>query len=247
MNHHLPLFIVLIATLISIPAVAAAQPQVPTPTGFLGGRESAGETATVAVVPAPTVTPSGSPAAGDVPGASDCLVATGGPDIETISDPPARGIASPEETRRGIPIRTLAEIPEGEPADDSTVQGITQTMRRFFGCANSREIQKLMALYTDDYFRRATTVEVTHEESSGFWDWLFGPSESTATSYATPSFPENSPMPELTNVTILPDGRVGAIVSGPDFDPIFFAFAREEPDGPYLVDETILIESNTDA
>lgn len=247
MNHHFPLFIILIVALVSVPAVAASQPQVPTPTGFLGGRESAGETETVAVVPAPTAKPPGSPVAADVPGASECLVGPGGPDFETMTDPPARGIVSPDETRQGIPSRTLAELPQGEPADNSTVQEITQTMRRFFGCANSREIQKLMALYTDDYFRRATTVEVTYEESSEFWDWFFSPSKATATSYETPSFPENSPMPEFTNVTILPDGRVGAIVNGPDFDPIFFAFAREEPDGPYLVDETILIESNTDA
>jgi hypothetical protein len=243
--HYRLIIVPILIALVSIPTVAASQQQVPTPTGFLGGRESAGETATVAVVPAPTVTLPASPAAADIPGASECLVAPGGPDFETITDPPANGIASPEETRGRVPTRTLAELPAGTPADDATVAAVTATIRLLLACSNSGNNQSFVALHTGDYFRRAATVEVTHEDSSGFWDWLFGPSESTTTSYGFAAFPLGAPMPELMNVAILPDGRVGAIVSGPDFSPIFFAFAREQPDGPYLVDETIQIVEPT--
>ncbi len=244
MHYRLMLTPILIV-LITIPAVEASQQQVPTPTGFLGGRESAGETATVVVVPAPTVTPPASPAAADVPGAADCDVASGGPDFDTITDPPARGIASPEETRGRVPTRTRAELPAGTPADDATVAAVTATIRWLVACSNSGNNEAFVALHTGDYFRRAATVEVTHEESAGFWDRLFGASESTTTSYGFAAFPLGAPMPELTNVRILPDGRIGAIVSGPDFSPIFFAFAQVQPDGPYLVDETIQIIEST--
>lgn len=226
---------------LAVPTVAASQPRVPTPTGFLGGRESAGETATVAVVPAPTMTPPGSPAAGDIPGASECLVGPGGPDFDTITNPPARGIASPEDTREGIPSRLLAELPAGTPADDATVAAVTATIRRLIACSNSGNNQSFMALHSDDYFRRAATVDVTEHQPGSFWNRVFGPAESLTMSFGFVIFPGRTPMPELTNVANLPDGRVGAVVRGPGFDPLYVAFARQEPNGPYLVDETIRI------
>ena len=239
--RHLYRLSVLVLILLLFPSIATAQPQVPTPTGFLGGRESADATGTVVVVPTVSVTPPASPTAEDVPGAAECLVGRSGPDIETLTDPPSRGIASPEETRGQVPTRTLAELPPGEVADEATVREVTATIRRLLACSNSGDNPSFVALHTDDYFRRAATVRVTREESSGFWEWLFDPSESTTTSYGFAAFPLGTPMPELSQVTVLPDGRIGAVVSGPGFAPLFFAFTRERPDGPYLVDETIQI------
>lgn len=239
--HYRLYLIILIAAFISVPAVAASRQQVPTPTGFLGGRESAGETATVAVVPPPTITPPASPMAADTPDATDCDAVLDTRDIAELTGPPASGIVSPAETRRSVPSRTLAELPKGDPVTGATVQAVEQTVRRLIACSNSHEAQKLMALYTDDYFRRAATVTVERQATQGTLDWLFGVSETTSTNVGFAGFPPDTAMPDLSRVTILPDGRIGAIVSGPGFDPIFFAFTEEAPDGPYLVDETIQI------
>jgi hypothetical protein len=233
-----------VLALVLLPTVAASQPQVPTPTGHLGGRVSADETPTVGMIATVSVTPPGSPEAADVPGEAACDVVPRERDIAELSGPPAANIVSPTETRRGVPTRTLAEMPTGEPVDDVTVREITAAVRRLVACSNSQDVRAYEALYTDDYFRRAATVEVEREESEGPIDWLFGVSETTSVSYGFVSFPPQSPMLAVTDVRTLADGRVGAVVRGPGFSPIFFAFDREEPDGPYLVDEAILIEEN---
>lgn len=240
--HHRNRLMTLILALASLPAIAAAsQPQVPTPTGHLGGRVSADETPSVVVVATQAMTPPATPSTPDVPGPADCDVAPRERDIAELTGAPAASIVGPEETRQRVPSRALTELPGGEPADEATVRDVAATVRRLVACANARQPLAFEALHTDDYFGRAATVDVERQEPAGVLDWLFGVSEIRSVSYGFVSFPPATPMPEIMDVRVLPDGRVGAIVSGPHFSPIFFAFAREEPAGPYLVDEAILI------
>lgn len=45
-------------------------------------------------------------------------------------------------------------LPEGEPADEETVAGITQTYEALVACTNTGDYLRIFALYTDDYLIR---------------------------------------------------------------------------------------------
>ncbi|HEV2108839.1 MAG TPA: hypothetical protein VGR16_11295 [Thermomicrobiales bacterium] len=240
--HHRNRLMTLVLALASLPAIAASQPQVPTPTGHLGGRVSADETPSVAVVATQATMPPATPTASDVPGPADCDVAPRERDIAELTGTPAANLVSPEETRQHVPSRTLDELPSGQPVDEATGRAINRTVRQLVACANARQPLAFEALHTDDYFRRAATIEVRREESEGLAEGTLGVSETTSVRYSVVSFPPNSAMPEVEDLRVLPDGRIGAVVRAPGVSPIFFVFAREQPGGPYLVDEAIRIE-----
>jgi len=114
-----------------------------------------------------------------------------------------------------------AELPTGEPAPAEAVAGIEATILEVAACADAPERQE--ALYSDDYFRQSTTRD---EDGS----------------IAFPPLPRKvseARTVEIRDARLLPNGRVGAIVEGPTFNPTFVVFV--EQDGRWLIDESIVI------
>ena len=94
-----------------------------------------------------------------------------------------------------------ADLPRGEPTDPETVAAITAAAREFAGCINAADFPRWLALMTD----RALLKVVEPEGVAA----LFGAS-------GTP-FPVELSEPEIatvrvSDVRVLPDGRVGAVV-----------------------------------
>lgn len=98
-------------------------------------------------------------------------------------------------------VSSPADLPQGDPADQATVDAVTAAAREFAGCSNTGDVPRRLALMTDHLL-----AEVV--ESSGV-DALFAAT-------GTPS-PGDNPGPEIVTVRVsdarvLPDGRVGAVV-----------------------------------
>jgi hypothetical protein len=114
-------------------------------------------------------------------------------------------------------------LPQGEPADPKTVAGVTAAALEFAGCRNADDLPRRLALMTD-----RLAAEVAGSED--------GDGQGGA---ATPVV-EEVPAPTITavrvrDVGVLPDGRVGAVVTWraegaddgrPDRETNFHVFAR---------------------
>jgi hypothetical protein len=129
-------------------------------------------------------------------------------------------------------------MPEGEPADEATVDAVLETVWQLGACINAGDFWgRYAALFTEDYFRR--------EFES------FGPipEEERAFMAATPEpLPAESRVALLAvvDVRILPDGRVAGLfdVQDPFAEPpgpsrFYWEFVEE--DGRWLIDEQIML------
>ena len=94
-----------------------------------------------------------------------------------------------------------ADLPRGEPADPETVAAVTAAAREFAGCSNAADLPRWLALMTD----RAIPEVVEPDGVAALF-------EATGT-----PFPVEIPEAEIatvrvSDVRVLPDGRVGAVV-----------------------------------
>jgi ketosteroid isomerase-like protein len=101
---------------------------------------------------------------------------------------------------------SLADLPQGEPADPQTVDEITAAVREFAGCLNAAEWERWLALMTD---RLAATVVSSVDATD--------PNGQTA------AIPAGVPTPPITavrigKVSVLEDGRITASVAMRGFD-----------------------------
>ena len=125
---------------------------------------------------------------------AEIVMLDGTPTTRTLLPTPAFLPAGLE----GTPDVTLAG---GTPADDTVIAGIRQTMDEFAACQNAGDGDRLLALYSDDYFRRAYQA-----------GWRSARGAAIATSVT--EIGDRLPVPpSVANVEILPDGRVAATVT----------------------------------
>ncbi len=95
------------------------------------------------------------------------------------------------------------QVPEGEPADEATVEAVTATLREVTACANAGDLRRVVALYTDISIRTNQRDEpLTAEE------WLEKYPET-----AEPLDPEEFVSIRIEEVRVLPDGTVVAVQS----------------------------------
>jgi hypothetical protein len=130
------------------------------------------------------------------------------------------------------------QMPEGEPADDATVDAVLETLWQLGACINAGDFWgRYAALFTEDCFRREFE--------------RFGPipKEELASMAASPV-----PLPAefqvsllaIVDVRMLPDGRVAGLfdVQDPFAEPpgpsrFYWEFVQE--DGRWLIDEQIML------
>ena len=126
---------------------------------------------------------------------------------------------------------TAFALPEGEPADQATVDGATATYREQIACLNAGDYRRVYALYTDNYFQRFLEQETLDDLA------------------ATPVPSEKSTRIAFLvarNVVALPDGRVGALadVASPAAGGTATTYAVvARVGGRWLIDEATLVEA----
>jgi hypothetical protein len=130
------------------------------------------------------------------------------------------------------------QMPEGEPADDATVDAVLETVWQLGACINAGDFWgRYAALFTEDYFRREFE--------------RFGPipKEELASMAASPV-----PLPAefqvsllaIVDVRMLPDGRVAGLFDVQDpfaggTGPSRFYWEFVQKDGRWLIDEQIML------
>lgn len=107
----------------------------------------------------------------------------------------------------GTPAATPSPPDEGVPADDHVQEVITETVIIYVACVNASDLSRIAALMTDDFFHLffagITTENITALETAPPL-----PREQWATVEA------------VTDIHILPDGRVSARVLGKGTDTL---------------------------
>jgi len=123
-------------------------------------------------------------------------------------------------------------MPQGQPADQATVDAVTETERQVVACLNAGDYLRVYALYSDNYVRQNV------------------PAETIGALPATPV-----PAPETTQlvlqavreVVLLPDGRAAALIdlTGPQaggaVTTTYAVFAQV--DGRWLIDEETVVQA----
>jgi hypothetical protein len=138
--------------------------------------------------------------------------------------------ATPATSGTPEPTPTPGPIPQGTPADPPTTNAVTATVRELVACFNAGELLRAYGLYTDHYLhsllsRQDPTTRAAHD------------------SLATPmpaSPEERAKILDIHGVRVLPDGRVGAIVTikyAVVPVPKTFSMVFVEEDGRWIIDD----------
>ena len=150
------------------------------------------------------------PAAGTAPDPSECDVEPASPDslIALWYPPNENGTPAPvapdSSASPGATDSLLVDgIPVGEPADADTAELVEATAYLVFACFNAGDFLRAFSLYSDDLTRASgpgpgTTVD----DARGF----------LAVEPVPKPAAEWQALIEVTNITLMADGRVGAVV-----------------------------------
>ncbi len=126
-------------------------------------------------------------------------------------------------------------IPQGEPADVETTTGVSATVREAIACRNANDFQRAYALFTQDMLVS-----------------LFGGPATVDPEVVAAIAEEAGPLSRrqqlallaLTDVILLPDGRVGAIVETGNARRAyqdFLIFEQDPASGRWLIDESVAL------
>ena len=124
---------------------------------------------------------------------------------------------------------TPAALPAGEPADDQTVAEVDAAWREFIACINAGDFRRTFALVSDDKLRRDFAQDFAAGETEDSLIGFFA---------ATPAALEpdhRAPFIALTDMRVLPDGRVAAVGPGETGQGEVLIFVAEG--GRWLVDD----------
>lgn len=164
-----------------------------------------------------------------------------------------RQLAASAATAIGSPVSesvasTPFAIPDGEPADEAVTRAVTASIRQSLACLNAGDIRAAQALATDDAVRREIAQLAVALDSVGGIDALLNDPALAASPVAAPPSLRGA-LVSVDGVTILGDGRVGAVV---EVDALLTPGATQASetrqdyyilrrvDGRYLIDEQIL-------
>lgn len=149
----------------------------------------------------------------------------------------AFGLDAASADEAPVILRAEISIPLGQPAPGEVIQGITETVREFFACNNAGDVPRTTAFLSESGIMRFYGFGPREEAADAqFRAWAAGE--------ATPR-EENEyiRLIAVTDVSVLPDGRVAAFVitnepllppRGPE--TLLFVFSQGE-DGRWLIDD----------
>ncbi len=182
-------------------------------------------------------TPVASP---DVPGRDECRVAP----VEQSDLLGLLGGGGQASTLLTSPPTPAEQLPQGPPATEEEVAGITAATRELVACANLQDPFRLLALLTDD-FKGALAAAALQIGEAGAQD-LAG--RFPVPIGADPDQPlQPVPMIPIRDARLLPDGRVGAILeptvaaAGVSATPVFFVVFELTGDR-WLVDDVVVVD-----
>lgn len=140
-----------------------------------------------------------------------------------------------------LPLATAPEppfaIPQGEPADVDTTTGVSATLREAIACRNANDFRRAYALFTQDMlvslFGGPATID---------------PEIRTAIEEGAAPLPRRQQLAllTLTNIILLPDGRVGAVVETGNSRRAFqdyLIFEQDPTSGRWLIDESVILST----
>lgn len=173
------------------------------------------------------------PVAGFVtPDPAECTVAP-----RTIDDL-KRYIATPTAAD-ATPDPATFQVPDGEPANDAQIAGVTATVNEVNACANANAFLRMFALYSDGYLARSIPAEDLNPDALVYLATPIAPQEPNVRfSY------------DVRDIVVLDDGRIGALVTtfspygGGSYSTAWMAFI--EQDGRYLVDDIVNLPGDSD-
>ena len=146
----------------------------------------------------------------------------------------AASLATPMAAPASVLGSTTATIPLGEPADAATVAAVTRTVLTALACFNAGDFLGVLSLVTDDNLRRLQALGILSAEALAFF-----------AAEPVPAPPEQRfTLLAVTDVSILPDGRVGAFgvqidpTSPPEGTDVDYVVLKRVGDR-WLIDETV--------
>jgi hypothetical protein len=180
----------------------------------------------------PAMAQQGTPISGrEVPDPALCTVAPRPADFLSQTPVAATPAATPATPQAVVE-------PEGEAADAATVAEISDVVRQFYACLNSGDTLRTLALMTDQAATRFLALR---------------PDLSIPPTNATPGpapLESQIAIVSLTDVKVLPDGRVFAFVTQDDPahppdgpEPVFFYFRQQ--DDHWLIDDIQFLASES--
>lgn len=189
--------------------------------------------------PATVLTQQSTPqATPDIPLASDCTVEPLEP-MDLL--PLAQGGAS-SDLLETTPVAEES-LPEGVPANEAEIEGITATVRQLVACANARDPLRLVALLTDDFKIALASAALGLQGEAP---------EDLAARFPVPVSLDEAqsvdrvPMIPIRDARLLADGRVAAILE-PQIEAIDYPFAFyvmfELVDTRWLIDDVVIVEA----
>ncbi|MBA3528276.1 MAG: hypothetical protein H0T91_02990 [Propionibacteriaceae bacterium] len=217
-----------------------AQDGLPTPEGRLGGAIS------IATQPSapPVHTPTPLARPQNIPGASECtidprtidgIIAL---DLAPTATPRPMSDATPGATAPPVATPTVSNVtmtptPADRPATAAMVGQIQRTVREMTACGNSGDLLKVWAFFTDDYI---TTL--ASEQGAIF-------NRTILSARVTSQQSRSDAMPTISNVRVLGDGRLSALVTVPLGSPFSVITGEagvvtcvfEESNGRYRIDQ----------
>ena len=152
--------------------------------------------------------------------------------FDSLPDP---SLATPEETPAATP--EVFRVPEGTPADESTVEAVTAAIRESLACGNAGDSLRLFSTLTDSYIASLLVNAGLPTMSRAIYDFL-------ATPIAAPVETQIA-LSSVEDVQVLLDGRVGAVVVTSDTETTRNYVVLVERDGRYLVDRLTPIPEAT--
>jgi hypothetical protein len=134
-------------------------------------------------------------------------------------------------------------LPEGVPANEDEIEGITATVRQLVACANARDPLRLVALLTDDFKIALASAALGLQGEAP---------EDLAARFPVPISLDEAesvdgvPMIPIRDARLLVDGRVAAIlepqIEGIDY-PFAFYVTFELVDNRWLIDDVVIVEA----
>ncbi len=143
-------------------------------------------------------------------------------------------LATPQADPAASDRATPFVIPEGEPADETTIAGVTATLLEMYACYQAGDPRRFHTLFTDEGIQRSYPSGLVDRE---FIDEFFA-----ASPEPVEETDQRATILAIEDVTLLADGRVGALVRSdePEFgglQTVYWIF--KETGGRFLVDDVI--------
>jgi hypothetical protein len=166
----------------------------------------------------------------DATPASD-LTASDGCDVTPRDDADLDALNATATSHVATPVAvTPIDLPEGQPVDAATLNTLDHTLRQIIACAQSGDINRLLALYSDAYVATIALAPEPVPIVPG------QPSEGMALPDGTPAAGSYA-QPSVLDAVMLDDGRIAARVAangiaGTD-EIVFFVFQHER----WVIDE----------